>query len=134
MDQKIQEKFENFSKAVEKLNEIQSDRTFSDLEKTGFIQRFNFTIELAWKTLETILEFEGNMEQIRGSKDVLRVALKRGMIENGEIWMEMLDKRNQMSHQYDENKSLQVFDRIRLVFVGQLNKFKGFIETNYIQK
>lgn len=134
MDQKIQEKFENFSKAVEKLNEIQSDRTFSDLEKTGFIQRFNFTIELAWKTLETILEFEGNMEQIRGSKDVLRVALKRGMIENGEIWMEILDKRNQMSHQYDESKSLQVFDRIRLVFVGQLNKFKGFIETNYIQK
>ena len=134
MDQKIQEKFENFSLALGRLNEIQSERTFSDLEKTGFIQRFNFTIELAWKTLETILEFEGNMEQIRGSKDVLRVALKRGMIENGEIWMEMLDKRNQMSHQYDENKSLQVFDRIRLVFVGQLNKFKGFIETNYIQK
>ena len=134
MNSKIQDKFENFSKALEKLNEIKSKPSFSDLEKTGMIQRFNFTIELAWKTLEAILEFEGNLEQIRGSKDVLRIALKRNLITKGELWMEMLDKRNQMAHQYDESKSGEIFNRIKLAFVTELNDFRDFVENNYSEK
>lgn len=134
MDSKIEQKFENFSKALNKLNEIKSDKQFSDLEKTGLIQRFNFSLELAWKTLEEILVFEGNLEQIRGAKDVIRVALKRGLIENGDIWMEMLDKRNQMAHQYDEQKSNQIFGRVKNEFVTELNKFQHFVLKDYIAK
>ena len=134
MDSKIAEKFENFAKALSKLKEIQLDRTFSDLEKTGLIQRYNFTVELAWKTLEAILEFEGNLERIRGSKDVLRIALKRDLIDNGELWMEMLDKRNQMAHQYDETKSTEIFSRIKKAFVEALDNFKSFVEKYYLEK
>jgi nucleotidyltransferase substrate binding protein (TIGR01987 family) len=130
---KIQQKFENFDNALERLNEIKTSKNFSDLEKTGLVQRFNFTIELAWKTLETILEFEGNLEQIRGSKDVVRIALKRGLITNGEVWMEMLDKRNQIAHEYNETKSIIIFSRIKKVFVEELNVFKDFVQKTYIK-
>lgn len=134
MNSKISEKFENFYKALQKLNEIQEKPTFSDLEKTGIIQRFNFTIELAWKTLEEMLEFEGNLEQIRGSKDVLRIALKRGLIHDGDLWMEMMEEHNMMAYIYDESKLASVFNRIKASFVPELNAFKDFVEKNYLSK
>ena len=47
-------------------------------------------------------EKENGVEQILGSKDVIRHANSMSLIENGEAWMDMIDARNQTSHVYDE--------------------------------
>jgi nucleotidyltransferase substrate binding protein (TIGR01987 family) len=81
--------------------EIARTRDLSELEKQGLIQAFEFTHELAWKTLQDFLQSRGETE-IYGSKDVTRKAFAAGLIEDGETWMEMIQSRNRSSHTYNE--------------------------------
>ncbi|MEM1312754.1 MAG: HI0074 family nucleotidyltransferase substrate-binding subunit, partial [Patescibacteria group bacterium] len=125
VSQKIIDRFENFNKALESLSVIKKGRGFSELEKTGLIMRFIFTLEMSWKLLQDVLEFEGN--DIKGVKDVVRISLQRGFITNGEIWMEMIDKRNIMAHQYDEDKSSKIFLRVKNFYVTEIYNLRKFI-------
>lgn len=98
------QRFSNYSKALERLVDaltLARERPLTDLEKQGLIQAFEFTHELAWKTLKDLLEHRGNSE-IYGSKDATRQAFQLGLIENGETWMDMIKSRNETSHTYDE--------------------------------
>jgi nucleotidyltransferase substrate binding protein (TIGR01987 family) len=107
----------SFTSALNQLKEavlLTQTRTVSNLEKQGLIKAFEFTYELAWNTLKDYYEFQG--DQLQGSRDTIRLAFKRGLITNGQIWMEMIDNRNRTSHTYDEKTANDVIADI-------LNKF-----------
>ena len=70
---------------------LAEQRKLSDLEAQGLIQGFEYTHELAWKTLKDFLEAQGIMN-LYGSRDTTRAAFRNGLIENGEVWMDMVDK------------------------------------------
>lgn len=61
------------------------------------IQAIEFAHELAWNVLKDFLEYEG-IQGIVGSRSTVREAFNRGLIEDGEIWMDMIEKRNLSSH------------------------------------
>jgi nucleotidyltransferase substrate binding protein (TIGR01987 family) len=130
MTQKILDKQSNFKQALTRLEEINEKRPFSDLEQTGMIQRFVFTLELGWRLLEEVLVTEGNFE-IKGSRDVVRIASKRGLINNSELWMEMIDKRNKLAHQYNEQSANDTFSRIKKAFISELQSLDTYITKNY---
>ena len=67
MDIRWQQRFNNFKKAFIQLKEAVEIEHYSSLEKEGLIQRFEYTYELAWKTLKDFLEYRGN-EGILGSR------------------------------------------------------------------
>ena len=94
------QRFENLRKAFALLDEAAQRPELSRLEKEGLIQRFEYTFELSWKTLKDYLESQGVTATF--PRDVLKEAFRAGVIENGEVWLEMLEKRNQLSHTYDE--------------------------------
>lgn len=71
------------------------------LEEQGFIQAFEYTHELAWKTLSDLLKQEG-YQDLLGSKDVTRKAFSLNLIENGDAWMDMIKSRNLTVHSYNE--------------------------------
>lgn len=98
------QRFDNFSRALSQLGEaveLSNKRELSKLEKQGLIQGFEFTHELAWKTMKDFLEEKGG-PVIYGSKDAAREAFRLNLIENGEVWMRMIDSRNKSSHTYDQ--------------------------------
>ena len=98
------QRFENFGKALADLTadmQIVSERKLSRLEEKGLIQAFKFTFELAWNCIKDFFENEGEKE-IYGSKSAIRVAFKRGLIEHGQIWMDMIESRNQTVHTYHQ--------------------------------
>ncbi len=108
------QRFDNYQKALKRLNEavlLTKKRPLSDLEKQGFIQAFEFTHELAWKTLKDFLLEKGNKE-IYGSKDAVREAFGYGLIKDGEIWMEMISSRNKTSHTYNEETAEMIVQAI----------------------
>jgi len=108
------QRFKSFSKALGKLTDaihLSEQRELSELEKQGMIQAFEFTHELSWKTLKDFLEEKGN-KGLYGSKDVIRLSFQLGLIENGEIWMNMIKSRNQISHTYDEEVSNKIIELI----------------------
>lgn len=99
-----QQRLSNYSKALRQLElavELSKERPLSNLEEQGLIQAFEFTHELAWNVLKDYFAFQGNPD-ITGSRDASREAFRRGLIEDGEGWMEMIKSRNQSSHTYNQ--------------------------------
>jgi nucleotidyltransferase substrate binding protein (TIGR01987 family) len=95
----------------------------SELERQGLIQAFEFTHELAWNTLKDFLESRGATGFI-GSKDVTREAFSKGLIENGEEWMAMIQSRNLTSHTYNGTTADEIATAILDSFVAQFDTFQ----------
>ena len=102
-DIRWQQRFQNFEKAYLHLKEAVNKKELSDLEKAGVIQIYEFTFELAWKTLKDLLEEK--KAEVKFPKDTIKEAFKYEIIDNGDLWMDMLDKRNLMSHTYNETNA-----------------------------
>ena len=105
---------QNLEKAYLRLKDA-ALRAKDDLEKDGVIQRFEFTVELLWKTLKRVLEY--NKLDCYTPRDCLKQAFRHGLIEDDEILLDMLDDRNRSSHIYDEEMSEEIFIRIKKVYV-----------------
>ena len=95
------QRFNHFSKALSQLTRFIEKGVLNELEKQGLIQSFEYTYELAWNTLKDYFEAQGETN-IHGSRDVFRLAFRRGMIEDGETWMDMIKSRTLTVHTYDE--------------------------------
>jgi nucleotidyltransferase substrate binding protein (TIGR01987 family) len=91
--------------------ELTKQRRLSRLEEQGLIQAFEFTHELAWNTVKDFLESRG-AHNLYGSKDATRQAFKSGLIENGEVWMDMIKSRNLATHTYDETTASKIASAI----------------------
>ncbi len=96
------QRFNNFIKALAQLAKFIAKGDLNELEKQGLIQCFEYTYELAWNTLKDFYENQAETD-IQGSKDAIRLAFKRGLIENGEAWMSMIKSRTLTSHTYNED-------------------------------
>ena len=119
------QRFINFDKAFVQLNEAcQNQEHLDDLAKEGLIQRFEYTFELAWKTLKDYLEAEGETDQT--PRAVLKKSFQIGVLSNGEIWMDMLAKRNLMAHTYNEETFQEVFNLIIHHYFGEIEKLHSF--------
>jgi nucleotidyltransferase substrate binding protein (TIGR01987 family) len=102
-DIRWKQRFQNFEKALNQLMVAVGKKDLSDLEKAGCIQFYEFTFELAWKTLNDYLTFQS--VSVKFPRDTIKEAFKYGLIDDGDIWMDMLEKRNLMSHTYDETNA-----------------------------
>lgn len=103
-DIRWKQRFDNFTRALHQLRlavELSQQRPLSDLEKQGVIQAFGVVHELAWNVLKDFLEFEG-IQGIVGSRETVREAFKRALLDDGELWMDMIEKRNLSSHAYNQ--------------------------------
>ena len=115
-----QQRFTNFSKALRQLElavELSKERPLSNLEEQGLIQAFEFTHELAWNVLKDYFAFQGNPD-ITGSRDASREAFRRGLIEDGEGWMEMIKSRNQSSHTYNQEIAEGIAEKIANSYIS----------------
>lgn len=104
LDIRWKQRFDNFQRALHQLTlamELKAQRPLSELEQQGLIQGFEFTHELAWNVLKDYLEMEG-IQGLVGSRSTAREAFKRGLVRDGEVWMDMIEKRNLSSHTYNQ--------------------------------
>jgi nucleotidyltransferase substrate binding protein (TIGR01987 family) len=105
-----QQRFSNYKKALQQLGEaiaLSNTRELSDLEKQGLIQAFEYTHELAWSTLKDFLEHKGQKD-IYGPRDASRKAFQLGIIEDGEVWMDMIQSRNKTYHTYNRETAEEI--------------------------
>ncbi len=108
------QRFDSYTKALSDLREaveLSEERELSKLEEQGMIKAFEFTQELSWKCMKDFLEERGNNE-IYGSKDAVRAAFLLGIIENGQIWMDMIKSRNNSAHIYNRTTAKELFHLI----------------------
>jgi nucleotidyltransferase substrate binding protein (TIGR01987 family) len=104
------QRFQNYRKALLGLRQavaLSQVRELTDLEAQGLIQGFEYTHELAWKTMKDFLENQGFVDVI-GSRDATRIAFREGLITDGEGWMDMIKSRNLSLHTYQEQTALMI--------------------------
>lgn len=123
-DIRWKQRFEHFSNALKLLNiAVAMDfEKMDDLQKEGFVQRFEFTHELAWKLMKDYLNYQGNFE-INGSRDATREAFKVGLIQDGNVWMDMIKSRNLSSHTYDEATLREILENVSKKYIEEFNLF-----------
>lgn len=108
------QRFSNFNKALQKLKEaVDKSKTESltELEKEGLIQRFEYTYELAWKTLQDLIKHKG-YEGINGPNPVLTQAFQINLIHKADSWKRLNQSRQLTSHTYDSETANDIVNDI----------------------
>lgn len=91
---------QNFEKAFLNLEDAVNKDSLSDLERAGLIKTYELAFELAWKTIKDYLDEKAIV--VMYPRDTIKEAFRYEIIEDGELWLDMLGKRNLMVHAYDE--------------------------------
>ncbi len=132
-DIRWKQRFDNFQKVFLKLEEavlLSQKRSLSKLENQGLIQGFEYTHELAWNMIKDYLEEQGIFGLI-GSKSTIREAFKLGILKEGEIWMNMIQSRNQTSHTYNTTLADQVVSDILHKYYYQFKEIMEEFKKRY---
>lgn len=126
-------RLDNYNRAFLLLREaVEASRVrlLSQLEKEGTIQRFEFTLELAWKTLKDYLEYKGVVLETGTPADVIKAAFANAVIDNGDAWMKALKSRNEMSHIYGQDKFDEVYSAISDAYFDLLKRLHASMMAN----
>jgi len=135
MDVRWKQRLANYRKALDNLLRavhLANTRTLTELERQGLIQSFEFTHELAWNVMKDWFEYQGNQD-ISGSRDATREAFARGLVKDGETWMEMIKSRNQSSHSYNLETALEIASLIMNRYATEFAAFKTEMERRAVQ-
>ncbi len=105
------QRLSNYSKALGQLSRFIEKKELNELEKQGLIQAFEYTYELAWNTIKDYFQDQGETG-IHGSRDAFRLAFRRGLVENGQAWMDMIRSRTLTTHTYNQEVADAIADEV----------------------
>lgn len=114
----------DFGRALERFREAMAREPVDDIHRAGCIQYFEFTFDLAWKSIQAVGSHYG-LEPVKSPRVAFRTAFHQGWILEQEPWLCMLDARNRMSHVYSAEAALGVFT--------DLPRFREPFEQLYVQ-
>lgn len=130
-DIRWEQRFQNFRRAYSLLREAIGDTELAELDQLqqeGVIQRFEYTFELAWKTLKDYLEFNGVNLPVATPRSVVKACAATGLFLDagisGETYLTMLDDRNALSHTYD-------FARFRIILAVVKSQYLPELTRQY---
>jgi len=101
----------DFKRGLDRFNEAMALEPVDDVHRAGCIQYFEFTLDLAWKSIQSVASFYG-LESVKSPRVAFKTAFSQGWIEEQEPWLEMLNARNRMSHVYNAEEALGVYSNL----------------------
>ncbi len=122
-DIRWKQRLENFGLAISRFKEamagIAKDPQ-NHLYQIAFIGAFQFTFELAWKTMKDYLSYSGVQASL--PREVIKQAFHFQLIKNGQIWIDMLEDRNLMAHVYQEQAAKEAVKNIREHYASEIEQ------------
>ena len=109
---KLEKSLMNLRKATDRFAEALQEPE-SSIVMDATIQRFEFTYELMWKTLKTFLEDIHGIRAV-SPRLVFKEAYALSIIEQEDIFLEMIQSRNLLSHTYNEKQAEQIYKKCPL--------------------
>ncbi|MCC8418335.1 MAG: nucleotidyltransferase substrate binding protein [Rickettsia endosymbiont of Glossina mortisans submortisans] len=126
----MQQTFNYLNQRIVLLAEVihASETNKNDYMYDAALLRFRFVIELFWKVLKKILTYE----EIDSTtpRDVMSKAFQFNIIDDEQMWLEMLKDRNVTSHVYKYEDAKQVFQNIKL-YLPILEKTYNKLDKKY---
>jgi nucleotidyltransferase substrate binding protein (TIGR01987 family) len=125
------QRFENFDRALALLRDAlaRGPSALNQLEKEGVVQRFEYTLELAWKTIKDFLEESGLVLTAVTPRQVVKDAFAARIVADGQTWIDMLDHRNLLSHTYDPVNFEQAVEAIHDRYLAALGQVRDLLDA-----
>ncbi len=122
-------KIDNFSKSLHVLQSADFELVHKDeIYRTGIVGQFNLTFELAWKALQAVLRQHGVAEAENGSpREILGLGYKFHFVDDSDVWLRMLKKRNLSVHIYDEEEIDELISEIRESFIKAFQNLENVL-------
>jgi nucleotidyltransferase substrate binding protein (TIGR01987 family) len=120
-DVRWKQRFENLQRALRQLEAaVTAHQTTptDELITIALIKAYEFSFELSWKTLKDLLAWNGI--DARLPRDMIKQAFANGLLENGQLWIDMLEQRNLMTHTYDQSRAEAAARLITSSFLTEL--------------
>lgn len=127
---RAKERIENFNKAFElytKAVNAYNGECENVLYHLASTQSFEIVVELGWKILKDLLNHKGI--EVYAPRDVIKEAFSVNMLENAQIWIDMIKDRNASSHEYNEERTNQILNKIVSIYYEELKSFKEWINN-----
>ena len=121
---RYEERKKELASATARLKEALQENE-NEIVIDGTLHRFEFTFELARKTIKDYLEYLGIIDGVGSPREIIKTAYANGIIDEGEEWIKMMLARNSLSHLYDEEKSREIYIEIKKIYINlfeSLNK------------
>ena len=101
-----------------------------DLLRDGVIQRFEYTMDLAWKFLQRYLKIDLQVDElvIRSKKDLFREAARLQVLDDAERWIVHYEARNATSHNYNQKIANRVYAQAKL-FLPDVKKLMEMLKS-----
>ena len=115
---RFQERLTDYSNAVDRLKDALQEKE-SEIVIDGGLHRFEFTFELAWKTIKDCLEYLGITERTGTPRENIKLGFQHGLIQDGEKWIEIMLSKNSLSHLYDEKASREIYQKIKKEYLEE---------------
>ena len=123
--EKLNRNLLNFEKALNRFKEVLQEPE-STIVLDATIQRFEFTYELMWKTLKSFLKDIHGIRVI-SPRQVFKEAYGLSLIENEDLFLEMINSRNLLSHTYNEELASDIYKKCPLYLSAMQNVFKRLL-------
>ncbi len=127
-DIRWQQRFTNFEKALAQLTEFIEKGVLNKFEEQGLVKCFEYTHELAWNVMKDFLTEEG-IKDVFGSKTATKQAFNKGLIDNGEVWMDMIESRNESVHTYNEETADKIAFKILNDYYSEIVDLRNRMKT-----
>lgn len=123
---KLTAETQQLTEAISRLDEVLREPK-NDIVRDSAIKRFEFCMDLAWKTIKTRLEEENGII-VHSPNNAFREAYKQGLIEYDDKWIKYVEARNNTVHTYKESLADEIYEKLPEI-LENLKKLVGNIST-----
>ena len=125
-------KHENFCRALTNLKEIQTKSPpFDTITTAGMVALFEICFEQSWRATKEFLERQGVNEKIGSPRAIIKQAFAAGLIDDEQLWLEMLAARNDVAHSYNEAVALKIIAACKEKFIALFESLKETLADNW---
>ncbi len=113
--------FQNLEDTINCINQEGINKIYT----MALIQAFEIVFELSWKTLKDYLEFNGII--VNTPREVIKEAFSKNIIQDGQIWIEIMEARNKTCHTYQEKFAKELCNDILNVYTTEIKNLLVFL-------
>lgn len=127
-DIRWKQRFDNLHRAYDRLHQAtaaNADQPDNDLIQMALIKAFEMTFELSWKTMKDYLVYGGIDAKL--PREVIKQAFANDIIVDGQMWIDMLENRNQIAHTYDEARARETVRQICRSYLPALEQLYRYL-------
>ena len=119
--------FDNALQSFKEIHSVYVKKPDQKIFQMALIKSFELAFELSWKTLQSFLKSQGYVE-VKSPKGIIKEAFNKDIIKEGQLWIDMLDARNRLSHIYDESMFKGIIKKISKEYVKEIEKLYQKLE------